>query len=206
MNSDNLDTTVNTTITRTPRPAENYPSDYKEKVFYIWFNHGKPIEARLLLLIPDDLDNYHRIPSVSCLKMWIDKEFVPRARMLDDLIRKEMDSKVIAEKVEMLQRHAKIGKQMQDMAIKWFNTDGNDMMTAPAAARLLVEGIRVERESVGVSTILDKIIHLSDEDLQSEVEKILIQGKLLEAENVDASSGREEEQGTSASNQSDTGG
>ena len=203
MNSDNSDTTADIIPTKTPRPSDNYPADYKEKVFYIWYNHGKPAEYKLLRFIPPDLDQFHRVPTVSGLKRWIDVEFYPRARMLDDLVRKEMDEKVVAEKVEMLQRHAKIGKQMQDKAINFLN-EYPDLMNSPAAVRLLVEGIRIERESVGVSTILNKIVNLTDEDLQSEVEKILIQGKLLEAENANADSGRKE-RGVSASNEGDTG-
>jgi hypothetical protein len=39
--------------------------------------------------------------------------------------------------------------------------------------RLLVEGVRIERESRGISTTLEKITGLSDEELEKQVRQIV---------------------------------
>jgi len=206
MSSEISDTIVDTSseeAIQVRQQRQRFSSEYKEQIFYLWYNNGKPPEHKLVLLIPENWDKFHRIPTVNGLKFWIDVEFVPRARILDSLIKEKMDTIIVAEKIEMLKRHANIGKNMQEGALKWLEENGNDLMNSSAAVRLLVEGIRIERESVGIPTSLEKIMHLSDEDLQKEVEKILTQGKLLQAENASANSGLPEQE-FSASDQSDT--
>jgi hypothetical protein len=179
MNSSISDITAD--IESTPllphKSNKNFSDIYKEKVFYIWYNHGKPQEGSLLRLVPQEIDEFGRLPTVSCLKGWIDVEFVPRARLLDEQIKTAMDAAMIAEKVTMLKKHAELGVKMQDMAIKYLN-ENQDIISSPAAVRLLVEGIRVERESRGIPAALEKITRMSDEDLLEQVKGILTQGTL----------------------------
>lgn len=159
------------------KQTRNFPDIYKEKVFYIWYNHGKPQEGKLLTFIPTDLDEWERLPSVSCLKTWIDTEFVPRARLLDEQVKTAMDAAMITEKVEMLKRHADLGVRMQNMAINYLN-ENQDIISSPAAVRLLVEGIRIERESRGIPEALEKITRMTDEDLLEEINKMMTAGTL----------------------------
>lgn len=130
-------------------------------------------------MIPEELDEFARLPSIHTLKLWIDTQFVPRAKELDANVRQEMNEAVTTEKIEMMKRHAKLGVAMQDMAIKFLN-DNAEMLNSAAAVRLLVEGVRIERESRGVSTALEKIIHMTDDQLADEVEKLLTAGNLTD--------------------------
>lgn len=163
------------------KPNRNFSDIYKEKIFYIWYNHGKPQENSLMLLVPKELDEFERLPTVATLKYWIDVEFVPRARLLDEQIKVAMDSAMIVEKVEMLKRHADLGLRMQDMAIRYLN-EHEDIISSPAAVRLLVEGIRIERESRGIPAALEKITKMSDEDLLEQVKGLLTAGTLSSEE------------------------
>ena len=90
----------------------------------------------------------------------------------------EINQRVIAEKVEMLSRHTKLGQEMQDMALDYLK-ENVDELSSPAAIRLLVEGIRIERESRGVPEALEKISKMSDEQLLSEVKKIVSQSPVI---------------------------
>ena len=189
MNSDTSDIiasiveapTKNKKIYRRP-----FGQPYHEKVFYIWYNHGKPGGGKLLQYIPAELDEFGRLPTAFLLANWIMEEFVPRAELLDKQVKEQLDSLVVAEKVEMLKRHADIGFKMQDMAINFLN-ENQDVLSAPAAVRLLVEGIRIERESRGIPAALDKLRDMSDEKLMDEI-KSLMTSSSVTLEDIDADS------------------
>lgn len=152
-----------------PRP---FSQQFIEKVFYIWYNHGRPSAKMLVPLIPINLDEWGRTPNWSTVESWLEDFFVPRANELDAAIKEKLDGLIIAEKVEMLKRHAEVGVQMQDMAIQYLN-ENREEISAPAAVRMLVEGIRIERESRGIPAALDKMQHMTDEQLVQEVKNIL---------------------------------
>jgi hypothetical protein len=164
-----------------------FTQQYIEKVFYIWYNHGKLGATTLRPFISPELDDWGRIPTLSLLTQWITDYFKPRAEDLDRRVREQLEASIVSEKVEMLKRHADIGVQMQNMAIAFLN-ENQDTMQAPAAVRLLVEGIRVERESRGIPAALDKMMHMSDEQLINEINGLLTAGS-VSLEDVDANSG-----------------
>jgi len=175
MNSNTSDIVAN--IAKTPSNLKQdrkkkFSSQYREKIFYIWYNHGKPGSMNLLPFITPEIDEWGRIPGKYALDSWIEDEFFPRAIQLDTEIKKQLDALLVAEKVEMLKRHADVGLRMQDMAIEYLN-ENREELSAPAAVRLLVEGIRIERESRGIPAALDKIRDMSDEKLMDQIKEIV---------------------------------
>lgn len=140
----------------------------------------------LMKFIPASLDEWGRIPNWSTVENWLEDFFVPRAEELDTEIKKQLDSMVVAEKVEMLKRHAEVGVQMQNMSIEYLN-EHRDEISAPAAVRMLVEGIRIERESRGIPAALDKIRDMNDEELMDEI-KQLVTGVGVKLEDIDGNS------------------
>lgn len=189
MNSNTSEVIANITevpiLSRT-KGTKAFNAHYREKVFYIWYNQGRPSGSYLINHISPELDERKRIPTVSLLKKWIASEFNIRAKELDDAVKRELDNRLIAEKVEMLKRHAELGLQMQDMAINFLN-ENVDTLSAPAAVRMLVEGVRIERESRGIPAAIDKMMNMSDEQLMKEVQGLITEGSTLEE--LDASSG-----------------
>lgn len=173
-------------IIPTNPPSRAFPQVYIEKVFRIWYNHGKPSAKQLVKFIPADLDEWGRTPNWSTVESWLEDFFVPRANELDEEVKRQLDSLIIKEKVEMLKRHAEVGVQMQNMSIEYLN-EHRDEISAPAAVRLLVEGIRIERESRGIPAALDKIRDMNDEELMDEI-KQLVTGAGVKLEDIDASS------------------
>jgi len=85
-------------------------------------------------------------------------------------VQKSVDLVLIQTKVEMLERHAQVGTKMQDIALEYLEEHAEEM-SAPAAVRLLVEGIRIERESRSIPEALAKLTSLSDEQLLKEIVK-----------------------------------
>lgn len=163
-----------------------FSTQYREKIFYIWYNHGKPGSVNLLRFITPNLDDFERIPTKSALNFWITEEFKPRAELMDKQIKDQMNALLVKEKVEMLRRHAEIGLKMQNIAIDYLN-ENLDELSAPAAVRLLVEGIRIERESRGIPDALDKMQSMTDEDLMKEVQHLITTASTLEE--IDANNG-----------------
>lgn len=148
-----------------------FTDDYKNEIFTIWYNEGKPVVKVLQEKIPVPKTNYGIKPSTHTLYSWIHSDsWKVRAKELDTGVQKSVDLALIHTKVEMLERHANVGTTMQDIALEYLEQHAKDM-TAPAAVRLLVEGIRIERESRSIPEALAKLTSLSDEQLLKEVIK-----------------------------------
>ena len=72
----------------------------------------------------------------------------------------------------MLQRHAEVGKHMQDVAIKFIDSKA-DSLTGNAAVRLLVEAVKMERESRGLPTLITQTLNSTDEELMEQIDKLM---------------------------------
>jgi len=98
-------------------------------------------------------------------------------------MREEMEARMIKEKVEMLYRHAEVGRKMQRKALERLDSIPDDELNANASVRLLVEGIRIERDSVGLPQALEKMLDKEDDDLLAEVERLIgdAPGEILDA-------------------------
>jgi hypothetical protein len=189
MNSQSLDTIVN--IEQIPPKSLRgtrkwFSPQYKDKIFYVWYNHGKLRGSVLKNFVTPEMDEWGRVPEKSTLDAWIFDEFEPRAQKLDLEVQERLEALIVSEKVEMLKRHADVGLKMQDMAIGYLN-EHQEEITAPAAVRMLVEGIRIERESRGIPAALDKMMNMTDEELMNEVKGLITQGN-LKSEDFDADS------------------
>ena len=148
-----------------------FTDHYKAELFTIWYNAGKPNNITLYNMIPPEKLS-EETPSQHTLLEWIKTDFVAKADELDRQVMEQLGAKLVAEKVEMLRRHSTTGKMMHDEAVKWIENN-KDNLTASTAIRLLVEGIRIERESVGLPEALKKMMSMNDEELLEEVQDLL---------------------------------
>ena len=143
--------------------------ELKEEVFYFWYNNRRMSIRKFYEKLQEEYPD-EPLPSVNTIQFWI-REFLPRARDLDLQVHQQLEATVIAEKVEMLKRHAKVGLRMQNLSLDYLEAHADDL-TSAGAVRLLVEGIRIERESKGVPEALEKMSKMSDEQLLEEVKKL----------------------------------
>ena len=143
---------------------------YKEDLFLIWYRKGRPSAKLFYNLCPENKDGQK--PAQNTLKRWISSEFKARAKILDDAVHKQLEVRLVNEKVEMLDRHAALGEKMQQMGADWL-LNHKDELTASVAVRLLVEGWRIERESSGIPAAIEKIVSMTDEELLGEVEDLI---------------------------------
>jgi len=148
-----------------------FSDHYRSKIFTIWYNAGKPNHRVLYNMMPPD-ETTGALPKQGTLADWMAGEFTEKALELDRQVMEQINSELVAEKVEMLRRHSKTGQMMHDEAVRWIETHKDDL-TASTAIRMLVEGIRIERESRGLPEALKKMMSMNDEELLEEVQTLL---------------------------------
>lgn len=154
-----------------------YSEPYKESVFWCWYRSGKPKAWKLHGLIEPTPERL--IPSEATLKKWIENDFVSRAEPLDITVSAVLKEKAVTEKIEMLTRHAEIGNKMQNMAIEYLD-EHKDKLNQNTAVRLLIEGIRIERESRGLPTMITQINEVTDEKLMQKIQDLMENAGSLE--------------------------
>lgn len=163
-----------------------FSDSYKDEVFWCWYFNNKPQKNKLIEIIPLNEDG--QIPAESTIAVWI-RQFKARAEPLDNKIQEELSRRATAEKLEMLERHAQHGKELQEIAINYL-VEHKDELSTNSAVRLWVEGVRVERESRGLPTLITKISEADDDKLTKMIEDLLNTGdfgklELLEENVID---------------------
>lgn len=156
----------------------------REEFFYLWYNNGRPKYQKFIEMFQEKFPK-EEVPSEYTVGNWL-AEYRARAFAMDAKVHQEVEAAVIAEKIEMLKRHAVTGVKMEDIALEYINAHRGDM-SMPAAIRLLVEGVRIERESRGIPEALEKMLKMTDEQLLAEVKQI-ISSSPVSVEGTDANS------------------
>ena len=164
--------------------TNTYNDNYKEIVFWAWYNNGKPSAAKLASIIPANEEGTY--PNNYTLMNWMDDEWYARAEDLDTEVRQEFEKEVVEQKVEMLRKHAKLGGELQDLGLQWLKNNP-EKITANAAVRMIKDGWELERASVGVPEALQKMLATSDDDLLNMIEAALTGEDLDLIEELDAS-------------------
>jgi cysteinyl-tRNA synthetase len=147
-----------------------YSMEYKWEVFTVWFRNGRPTAPVLINQIGYDEFTKNKI-SVAILGKWV-REFKIQAAALDTQINNQLERRLVAEKIEMLNKHAQLGQDIQQMAMDYIEAHKDDLKV-PNAVKLLIEGVRIERESRGIPQALDKMANKSDEELLKEIANII---------------------------------
>lgn len=162
-----------------PRVVEDWTPEFKDWVFVWWMEHNRPsvyvtykgLPRPNTLDYPDEfMDKHFKVPTATDLQPWMD-EFKARAGKLDMEARNAIDQTLVEAKVEMLKRHAEIGVNMQDMALDYLEAHRDDLGVG-SSVKLLIEGLRIERESKGIPETLRKMSEMSDEKLMNEIKNL----------------------------------
>lgn len=164
--------------------SEDFKPDVREKAFYLWYNNNRPGFLKFKELLKQNLTE-EDIPVDWSIKDWI-TDFNTRAYELDRQVHEQVEAVVIAEKVEMMRRHAKTGKYMQNVSLQYIS-DHLDQLNPNTALRLLVEGVRIEKESRGIPEALLKMSKLTDDEILEEIKQLMTSSSVT-LEEVDADS------------------
>ena len=149
---------------------KRFSDQYKDEIFYLWYRAGKPVAHKLYQLVSSDINGNK--PTMKTLEQWTKYHFRKRADKLDSELQKQYDKTVVRERIDMLNRHAGIGLEMQTAAMEYLE-ENKENLTVPSAVRLLIEGVRIERQSRGVPDAMSKIIDKSDDEILELFEEII---------------------------------
>lgn len=183
-NIESSDSFLLSSYARNNTGSDNHNPDLREKVFYLWYNNGRPGFAKTKELIISQLPD-EVIPNDWSIKEWL-SDFNLRAYDLDKRIHEQLDAVVVAEKVEMLKRHAKTGRYMQNVALQYLK-DHLTELSANTSLRMLIEGVRIEKDSLGIPEALEKMTKMTDDDLVAEIKQLLTSSTVT-LEDIDANS------------------
>lgn len=150
---------------------KSFPQNYRDDIFMIWYQAGKPGRAELRNIIQPMIGTSIK-PTEMELYGWITKEFAEKAKKLDDEMSTALTEHLVSERVAMLKRHSQMGTKMQQIAMTYLDEHKEDL-NANSAVRLLVEGIRIERESAGIPEAISKMTNMTDTELLEELDKII---------------------------------
>lgn len=173
--NEGIENAAESMLTERPAQGTQFTAIYVDAVFSIWYNASKPNPRRLVNMTPDPIKYGLAMsrPSETALKKWIDTIFIDRAAVLDEEVAKQLADRLISEKVAMLDAHAVVAAEMQEMALTFLRKNRNKL-NSNSAVRLLVEGVRIERESRGIPRTLEKLADRSDEELLAQIEDMLL--------------------------------
>lgn len=146
-----------------------YIDEYRQEAFLVWYSNKKPGAVTLNNMLTEIYDEHAVIPSIPVLNNWINDQFIPKAYELDLQVSKQLDEQAIASKVAMMQRHAEVGKEMQDIGIQYLRDNG--VGNARNAITAVFRGIEIERQS-NVPTMFEKLDKMSDDDLLKEIKQL----------------------------------
>lgn len=157
--------------------VRDFSDDYKRELFYIWYNASKPGPKGLLEIISSDPVSGNK-PSERLIETWITNDFKPMALDFDQSANDQMRERAIALKVEMHERHAEVGKELQSMGIEFLREYGvNDAKTA---VRAVIVGSELEAKNRGVGDILDAINKMTNDEVVDNIKKAFLEAKNLD--------------------------
>lgn len=149
--------------------GNRFSNTYKHDRFLDWYKLGKPPVNDFLIQLP--LDEFGKRPSRGQLQAWMVK-WKKQADILDREMELGVVEQQVAAKIEMLDRHAETGKEIQKISLDWLR-EHKEELTPQSAVKLLQVGVEIERESVGIPEALKKMQRLNDDDLLKEITSII---------------------------------
>ena len=154
------------------RISTKFTPGYIDIVYGIWYDAGKPHATKLRDMISID-EFANEKPRTAVLRDWMKHEkWIERTEMLDAEYREMYKKERVQVKVEMMDRHAEVGREMQMMSLQWLR-DNKDNLTPGTAVRMLVDGIEIEQGTAGISEALKKLQKMDDEKLLKEITESL---------------------------------
>jgi len=162
-------TRLRASLTDEHRKPNKFTPEYKNSVFLEWYNLGRPNPQKFALVIKPD--NWGNQPTKVTLDHWIHEDFKEKADLLDQQVEEEMNKRLIQQKIEMLTRHAQVGRDMQKRAIA--ELEKLETLSEAGSIRLLEFGARLERESAGIPEMLKDIMKLTDEQLVQKIQDLV---------------------------------
>lgn len=147
-----------------------YPEQYIEDVFYLWYSGGRKQGNDFINSLPDAPDG--RKPSKFTIIKWTEtRGWVERADALDAQLSVSLDDIILQKRKEMFEERIKVADEVLDRGLEFLRITG--IKTDATAVRAIELALSVKRDSVGAVESYAKIAKMSDEEIQKELEALL---------------------------------
>ena len=177
------------------RKQTQYSSDFIERCFITWYSHPERPATYYSMSKIMPKDEYGRQPSPMMVKKWYLGNWMKRADELDKKALQIVDTDLITQKVQMLQRQAETGAMLQHLGMSYLISGSFD--SASAAVQAVIRGAELERQSRGIGEIHARMVKMTDTELESEIlnkiRRASEAGQIIEGEEVDDTSDSDEE-------------
>lgn len=161
-------------ITKRSSP-EPYSQRYKNMAFWVWYSEGRPPMTKLQHMLEPREDGTR--PTNMTLGGWKNDEgWEEEADRLDGEAAVQIQKKLINDQVRMFEEHAKIGKALRMKAVDWL--EEHELTKPNEAMRLLEIASTMEKESVGLSKIIEKVRDMDDAEVKDRLARLMRENKL----------------------------
>jgi hypothetical protein len=148
----------------------SFPDTYREGLFLMWYEMGCPALKLFYEKVPPADDG--RTATEYTVREWFKKyQWKERASRLNTEVAKIVEAKAVEERVQMLNRQAEYGLQLQEMGIKYL--EEHDLNNDKSAITAIIRGAELERNSRGLPDALQKVAKMQDSTLEITVRKLL---------------------------------
>ena len=160
--------------------AETYSDQYKEQTFILWYDGNRKISNKFANSLPEDEQGQR--PTFKTIEKWRDEfGWMQRADALDGELSRKLQDEVINKRIRMYEEHVEVSNSLIAKGKDYLeNHPIDDMADALKAISL---GVEIQRVSVGQIELGQKILRMSDEQLNREIYKLM--GKSDELEDTE---------------------
>lgn len=151
---------------------EGYTQTYKDTLRQFWYAMGRVELATLLKMEDCPKDNFGRIPNKQNVTKWKKEDMWDF--WADDLDARAMvivEDDLIAQRIEMLKRHANVGFMMVEKGKEFLVSGTFD--SSSSAIQAIKIGVEIERTSRGVSEFMAKTAQMDNSAVKDEIMKLI---------------------------------
>ncbi len=165
--------------------AETYSDQYKEQTFILWYDGNRKISNKFANSLPEDEKGQR--PTFKTIEKWRDEYgWMQRADALDGELSRKLQDEVINKRIRMYEEHVEVSNSLIAKGKDYLENHPIDEMAD--ALKAISLGVEIQRVSVGQVELGQKILRMSDEQLNREIYKLMGKSdELDEPEIIDAS-------------------
>ena len=162
--------------------AETYSEIYKENVFVLWYDGNRKISNKFANSLPED-ENGQR-PTFKTIEKWRDEfGWMQRADALDGELSRKLQDEVINKRIKMYEEHVTVSNKLIELGKDFL--DNHKIEEMSDALKAISLGVEIQRVSVGQIELGQKILRMSDEQLNKEIYRLMGKSDELEDEIID---------------------
>lgn len=152
-----------------PVTQYNFPSEYRDLCFTIWYKSQKPSMKQLHALVPESNGNR---PSQVALQKWREADaWDTRAEEIQLAVRDKLAAELIRDRALMLKEQAEQAAIIRNEAFEYLTTTGFDSSTS--AVQAIKWAVEAEQKARGIEQALTNLGSASEEQLKREFMRLV---------------------------------